>query len=105
MSEVAWTILWLVLGMIVANLIWTFIIMAESDTLIMARSKRIYILLDESEPEPTAAFTVKHECVTHLTKMVDDGIPDELMLWSIPDGGHRGETIRQQASEWLEEQE
>jgi len=73
--------------------------------LTVARIKRIYILLDESEPEPVAAFTVKHECVAYLTIMVEGGIPDELMLWSIPDGGHSGETIRQQASGWYVEQE
>lgn len=53
----------------------------------MARSTRIYVVLDCREPENqvVAAFTVKHECVAWLARQSDFNI-DALAIATFTDG-------------------
>jgi hypothetical protein len=49
----------------------------------MARASSIYVVLPYSNLEPVAAFTVKHECVTWLSRQVD---VDEFQVLTLGDG-------------------
>ena len=55
----------------------------------MARSSYIYLVQDKDlNRTPVAAFTVKHELATWLSRN-----PGNYTLWRIGDGGHRDPVV------------